>query len=53
MTIIKVFVISGIVFYIYFMLFVVKWFEYENKQMNDILKYDDSVNLIAINEVEK
>ena len=52
MTVIKALAILGIVF-IYFMLFVVKWFEYENKRMNDILKYDDSVNLIATNEVKK
>ena len=52
MTVIKALVILAIIA-LYFLLFVVKWFEYENKQMNDILKYDDSVNLIAINEVEK
>lgn len=51
MTIIKALAISGIV-YIYFMLFVVKWFSYENKRINDLLRNDDSVSLIANNDEE-
>ena len=50
MTVIKALVILAIIA-VYFLLFVVKWFEYENKNINNILK-NNSVNYIA-NEVEK
>lgn len=50
MTVIKALVILAIIA-VYFLLFIVKWFEYENKNINNILK-NNSVNYIA-NEVEK
>ena len=51
MIILKALAVSGIIL-IYLALFFVKKIEYENKQMNDILKYDDSITLLA-NEVKK
>jgi uncharacterized membrane protein YkgB len=50
MTVIKALVILAIIA-VYFLLFVVKWFEYENKNINNILK-NNGVNYIA-NEVEE
>lgn len=51
MTLYKGVIILGVIL-IYFSLFLLKWFEYENKRINELLRNDDSVSLIANNDEE-
>jgi len=49
MTLFKGLVIVGLIF-VYFLMFILRWFEYENKQINEFLKNDDSVSILANND---